>query len=70
MPGAVALTTIAVTPVLLALVALDLSDASVRSWFDAHAFTSAVITLILVLLITVLSSTASWRGAASASAGC
>jgi hypothetical protein len=54
MPGAVALTTIAVAPVLIALVVLDVADPGVRRWFDTHAFTSDVVTSILVLLITVL----------------
>jgi hypothetical protein len=53
MPGALALTTIAVTPVLLTLVVLDVADRGVRGWFDTHAFTSDVLTSILVLLITV-----------------
>ena len=54
MPGAVTLATIAVTPVLIALVVLDVGDGSVRDWFVRHAFTTAAITSILVLLITVL----------------
>jgi hypothetical protein len=54
MPGAVTLTTIAVTPVLITLIVLDVADGGVRRWFDTHAFTSDVVTSILVLLITVL----------------
>jgi hypothetical protein len=48
------LTTIAVAPVLIALVVLDIADDGVRLWFDAHAFTTDALTSVLVLLITVL----------------
>ena len=43
-----------VTPVLAALVVLDLVDGSVSRWFDAHAFTASTISGLLLLLITVL----------------
>jgi hypothetical protein len=46
--------TIAVAPVLIALVVLDIADRGVRVWFDTHAFTTDALTSVLVLLITVL----------------
>ncbi|HLI58876.1 MAG TPA: hypothetical protein VKV21_04345 [Solirubrobacteraceae bacterium] len=39
---------------LIALVVVDLVDRGVRAWFDTHAFTTAALTSVLVLLITVL----------------
>jgi hypothetical protein len=40
--------------VLVALVVLDLTDASVNRWFVDHAFTTSTISGLLLLLITVL----------------
>jgi hypothetical protein len=39
---------------LIALVVIDIVDRGVRVWFDTHAFTTAALTSVLVLLITVL----------------
>ena len=36
------------------LVILDLTDAGLRRWWDAHALTTATVTGLLVLMITVL----------------
>jgi hypothetical protein len=40
--------------VLVALVVLDVTDESVRTWFSAHAFTTDAVVSLLVLIITVL----------------
>ncbi len=39
---------------LLALVACDLSVSGMRSWWDRHAFTSCVVSSLLVVAVTVL----------------
>jgi uncharacterized membrane protein YhaH (DUF805 family) len=45
---------LAVTLVALVLVILDTGDAPVRRWWAHHAFTTSVVSGILVLLVTVL----------------
>ena len=44
----------AVALVACVLVILDLTDAGLRRWWDAHALTTATVTGLLVLMITVL----------------
>ena len=45
---------LAVTLVALVLAVLDLGDGSVRRWWARHAFTTSLVSGILVLLVTVL----------------
>jgi hypothetical protein len=45
---------VTVTVVALALAALDIFDGSVHRWWAEHAFTTALVAGILVLLMTVL----------------
>ena len=45
---------LAVTLVALVLAVLDLDDGSVRRWWGRHAFTTSIVSGILVLLVTVL----------------
>jgi len=45
---------LAVTFVALVLAVLDLADGSVRRWWGRHAFTTSVVSGILVLLVTIL----------------
>jgi hypothetical protein len=45
---------LAVTLVALVLAVLDVDDGSVRGWWVRHAFTTSIVSGILVLLVTVL----------------
>lgn len=45
---------LAVTLVALVLAVLDLADGSMRRWWGRHAFTTSIVSGILVLLVTVL----------------
>jgi hypothetical protein len=45
---------LAVALVALVLVVLDLEDGSVRRWWGRHAFTTSIVSGVLVLLVTVL----------------
>lgn len=45
---------VSVTPLLVAMVVLDLTDSAVNRWFDEHDFTTSTISGLLVLLLTVL----------------
>jgi FlaA1/EpsC-like NDP-sugar epimerase len=46
--------TVAIVPVLVTLVVLDVANHPIARWFDEHDFTTSVLTGTLVLLFTVL----------------
>lgn len=45
---------VVITAATVALVALDVTDESIRRWWDGHALTSDTVAGLLVLLVTVL----------------